>query len=193
MFLICSLGGCGKTHLNQGLMNRIRSQCAIALDMAASVIAAFLLEGGATFHSSCKLARDIATGQPCGVTPNNDRGRIFLATRFILIDVIYILHRDNLEALDKAQRDLTAYKVHLDLAHVLFGEKVVVLSQISFKSSQWSETTTKMLPCALSSFAVLSCKVSVPLPWRKACVFVRRTTRTRIPPSSDGLQTSSSR
>ena len=93
--------------------------------MAASGIAALLMEGGATFHSRCKPPRDMTTRQPCDITPNNDRGCIFLATRLILIDEISMLHRGNLEALDQALRDLMAYKVHRDLAQVPFGGKVV--------------------------------------------------------------------
>ena len=55
VFFIYSPGECGKTHLNQVLLNQVRSQGAIALAMAASGIAALLIEGGATFHSGEKV------------------------------------------------------------------------------------------------------------------------------------------
>jgi hypothetical protein len=54
LFFVYSPGGCGKTHLNTLLLNRVRSQGHIALAMASSRIAALLMDGGSTFHSRCK-------------------------------------------------------------------------------------------------------------------------------------------
>jgi len=64
------------------------------------------------------------------------------------------MHQGNLEALDKALRDLWPTKF-TDLANLLFGGIVVGFSG-----------DPGIVPTSL--------------PWRKTCVFVRRTTRARM-------------
>eukprot|EP00624_Nannochloropsis_granulata_P004179 evm.model.NODE_31053_length_64317_cov_55.547771.3 len=61
--------------------DQVRSQGAIALAMAASGIAALLMEGGATFHSRCKPPRDMASGQSCDRSGSNLSHSLLLIRR----------------------------------------------------------------------------------------------------------------
>ena len=127
-FFVYSPGGCGKTHLNTLLLNRVRSQGHIALAMASSGIAALLMAGGSTFHSRCKPPRQPYVNDlplPCAIPFGKPIGELFLRAYLLLIDEVSMLNRSNLECLDVALRDLMS-NVHPALKHVPFGGKVVV-------------------------------------------------------------------
>ena len=127
-FFVYSPGGCGKTHLNTLLLNRVRSQGHIALAMASSGIAALLMDGGSTFHSRCKPPKQpYVDGKvvPCAIPFGKPTGELFLRTHLILIDEVSMLNRSNVECLDVALRDLMS-NVHPALERVPFGGKVVV-------------------------------------------------------------------
>ena len=52
-------GGCAKTFLIETILSTIRSERKIAIDTASSGLAATLLTGGRTVHSTFKVPLDI--------------------------------------------------------------------------------------------------------------------------------------
>ena len=127
-FMVYSPGGCGKTHLNSLLLQHVRSQGHIALAMASSGIAALLMDGGATFHSRCKPPKQPKVDGnvvPCAIPFEKPIGKLFLQALLLLIDEVSMLHKDLLESLDYALRDLMR-NVHPALANVPFGGKVII-------------------------------------------------------------------
>jgi hypothetical protein len=108
-FFVYSPGGCGKTHLNTLLLNRVRSQGHIALAMASSGIAAFLMDGGSTFHSRCKPPKQpYVDGRPapCAIPFGKPIGELFMRAHLLLCDEVSMLNRCNIECLDVALRTL---------------------------------------------------------------------------------------
>ena len=59
MFFLDAPGGCGKTFLIETILSTIRSERKIAIDTASSGLAATLLTGGRTVHSTFKVSLDI--------------------------------------------------------------------------------------------------------------------------------------
>ena len=59
MFFLDAPGGCGKTFLIETILSTIRSERKIAIDTASSGLAATLLTGGRTVHSTFKVDLDI--------------------------------------------------------------------------------------------------------------------------------------
>ena len=59
MFFLDAPGGCGKTFLIETILSTIRSERKIAIDTASSGLAATLLTGGRTVHSTFKVPLDI--------------------------------------------------------------------------------------------------------------------------------------
>ena len=117
-------GGCGKSFLLNGVLAAVRSLepggC-VALAMATTGIAANLLLLGRTFHSRLK-----APLSPTEESVFNIRGQSTLAelirmAKLLMIDEATMLHRYQLEALDRTLRDV----LEDDRP---FGGKTVVLS-----------------------------------------------------------------
>ena len=59
MFFLDAPGGCGKTFLIETILSTIRSERKIAIDTTSSGLAATLLTGGRTVHSTFKVPLDI--------------------------------------------------------------------------------------------------------------------------------------
>ena len=59
LFFLDAPGGCGKTFLIENILSTIRSKQKIAIDTASSGLAAILLTGGRTVHSTFKVPLDI--------------------------------------------------------------------------------------------------------------------------------------
>ena len=68
VFFIDEPGGAGKTFLYNTLLATARSHCDIALAMASSGIAALLLQGGRTVHSSLKVPIRLNEISMCGIS-----------------------------------------------------------------------------------------------------------------------------
>ena len=59
MFFLDAPGGCGKTFYIETILSTIRSEREIVIDTTSSGLAAILLIGGRTVHSTFKVPLDI--------------------------------------------------------------------------------------------------------------------------------------
>ena len=117
-------GGCGKSWVQNAVLAEVRSMepgGGVALAMATTGIAANLLMLGRTFHSRLK-----APLSPTGESVFNIRGQSTLAelirmAKLLMIDEATMLHRYQLEALDRTLRDVMEDERP-------FGGKTIVLS-----------------------------------------------------------------
>ncbi|GBP05743.1 ATP-dependent DNA helicase PIF1 [Eumeta japonica] len=102
-------GGTGKTFLINLLLKKVRSTGKIALAVASSGIAATLLEGGRTAHSTFKLPLKIATDDNisvCSVSKQSNTGKLMRDCSLIVWDEATMSNKSSVEALDRTMRDL---------------------------------------------------------------------------------------
>ena len=122
---ISARGGCGKTFLLNGILDAVRSDepggC-IALAMATTGIAAQLLHLGRTFHSRMKAPLQPDDQSTLSINSQSPLAKMIRRARLLLIDEATMLHRFQLEALDRTLRDL------MGKTEVPFGGKIVILA-----------------------------------------------------------------
>ena len=71
-YFVDAPGGTGKTFVFNALLARVRKGGDIALAVAASGIAALLLEGGRTAHSRFKISLDLNAISTCNINVNRE-------------------------------------------------------------------------------------------------------------------------
>lgn len=100
--------GTGKTFLLEVLLAFVRSRGEVALAVASSGIAATLLPGGQTAHSTFKIpVRLVRTDKDvCSVRAQSRQAAVFRTVRLIVWDEISMTNRKDLEAVDRSLRDL---------------------------------------------------------------------------------------
>ncbi|UYV70960.1 hypothetical protein LAZ67_8001258 [Cordylochernes scorpioides] len=93
-------GGTGKTFLINLLLTKVRSTGDIALSTASSGIAATLLHGGRTAHSTFKLPLDLTSDEVpvCNLNADSAMGEVLRQCKFIVWDECTMAHRHALEA-----------------------------------------------------------------------------------------------
>jgi hypothetical protein len=123
LYFLDAPGGTGKTFVLNLLLARVRMQKCVSLAVASSGIAATLLAGGRTAHSSFKLPLDMATNEnpTCNITRSSGAGRLLQECRLIIWDECTMSHKRAYEALDRTLRDLRKN-------NTLMGGVVVVLA-----------------------------------------------------------------
>ena len=101
-------GGTGKTYLLNLLLAKVRASGQIALAVASSGIAATLLQGGKTAHSTFKLPLDLSKEDhpSCNIERGTVKARLLQRTKLIVWDECTMTHRRALEALDRTLRDI---------------------------------------------------------------------------------------
>ena len=116
-------GGTGKTFTLNLILAKVRSQGRIALATASSGIAATLLEGGRTCHSTFKLPLNFQANEApvCGIAKRSHQADLIRETRLIVIDECSMLHKRAFEAIDRSLRDLRNQ-------NVLFGGVTVLIA-----------------------------------------------------------------
>ena len=102
-------GGTGKTFLINLILAKIRSEGKIALATASSGIAATLLKGGRTLHSTFKIPLDLnAMDIPvCSIKRGTALCKVIQEAKAIIVDEAPMTNRRAFEALDRTLRDLT--------------------------------------------------------------------------------------
>jgi len=102
-------GGTGKTFLINLILARIRSEGKIALATASSGIAATLLTGGRTLHSTFKIPLDLnAMDIPvCSIKRGTALCKVIQEAKVIVVDEAPMTDKRAFEALDRTLRDLT--------------------------------------------------------------------------------------
>ncbi|CAM4795146.1 unnamed protein product [Rotaria magnacalcarata] len=101
-------GGTGKTFVINLLLAKIRHQSKIAIAVASSGIAATLLHGGRTAHSTLKLPLKFLENQThlCSITKGTGEAKVLQECEFIVWDECIMAHRYALEALNYTLQDL---------------------------------------------------------------------------------------
>ena len=122
---ISARGGCGKTFLLNAILDSVRSSepggC-IALAMATTGIAAELLHLGRTYHSRLKAPFDPDENSTLNITAQSSLAKLVRRAKLLLIDESTMLHRYQLEAIDRTLRDL------MNAPDSPFGGKIIILA-----------------------------------------------------------------
>ena len=124
LMFISACGGCGKTFLLNALLKAVRivDNGSVAIAMASTGIAAQLLHLGRTFHSRLKAPLHPHEKSTLSITAQSSLSRLLQRARLLLVDEATMLHRFQLEALDRTLRDL------LNKPEVPFGGKIIILA-----------------------------------------------------------------
>ena len=122
---ISARGGCGKTYILNGILDAVRASepngC-IALAMATTGIAAQLLHLGRTYHSRMKAPLHPTENSTLNIKKQSQLSKLVQRAKLLLIDEATMLHRFQLEALDRTLRDL------MDKPNSPFGGKIIILA-----------------------------------------------------------------
>ena len=102
-------GGCGKTYVMNAVLAAVRSLepggC-VALAMATTGIAANLLTLGRTFHSHLKAPLSPTEESVFSIKGQSILADLIRMSKLLMIDEATMLHRYQLEALDRTLRDV---------------------------------------------------------------------------------------
>ncbi|XP_041785861.1 uncharacterized protein LOC121601111, partial [Anopheles merus] len=121
LFFLDGPGGTGKSYLLEKILAYTRRQGKIALATATSGIAALLLSGGKTVHSTFKLPLDLDHCSTCSIPMQSKLAELMRETKIIVWDEAPMASRYALEAIDRTLQDITGVQQP-------FGGKVVLLS-----------------------------------------------------------------
>ena len=112
MFFIDAPGGTGKTFVINLLLAKIRQEKWIARAVASSGIAATLLDGGRTAHSSFKLPLNLAQNESptCNIAKSSPLADLLKECCLIVWDECTMSHKGAFQALDKTLQDIKGNK-----------------------------------------------------------------------------------
>lgn len=120
LFFLNGPGGTGKTFLYSTVCHRLRADGFIVLCVASSGIAAQLLPGGRTAHSTFKIPIDGLTNESvCSIPKQGLLANLLRRVNLIIWDEITMQDRHAFEAVNRTLRDI------LDIAHPFGGITVV--------------------------------------------------------------------
>ena len=105
-FFIVGVAGAGKTFLYNTLCHAICSQSLVMLCIAYSGIAAQLLLGGKTAHSTFKILFDIMDNSICSILKNSLLAKLLKTASLLIWDECSAQHRFAFEAVDHTLCDL---------------------------------------------------------------------------------------
>ena len=102
IFFLDAPGGTGKTFVTTLLLAKVRQQRLIVIEVASSEIAAALLPGGHTAHSSFKLPLNLATkDRPmCNISKGTGTSQVLQNCQLIIWDECTMSHKAAFEAVD---------------------------------------------------------------------------------------------
>lgn len=123
LFFVDAPGGTGKTFVLNLLLARLRKDRNIALAVASSGIAATLLTGGRTAHSTFKLPLNLANEETptCNISKTSNRGALLQQCKLIVWDEYTMSHKRAIEALNRSLQDIRGNQA-------LMGGVVVLLA-----------------------------------------------------------------
>uniref|UniRef100_A0A0L8G197 ATP-dependent DNA helicase n=1 Tax=Octopus bimaculoides TaxID=37653 RepID=A0A0L8G197_OCTBM len=107
MWLVNSPGGTGKTFVVKLLLAKVQEN-KIALATVTSGIAATLLPGGLTAHSTFNLPLDLSNKEDpvCNISKNSGMGELIQRCHLIVWDECTMAHKITFEAVDRTLRDI---------------------------------------------------------------------------------------
>ena len=106
LLFIQSAGGCGKTFVCNTIAAAVRAQGKIALCVASSGIAALLLEGGRTAHSTFRIPICLDEASTCSIRRGSETHQVLEQTAVIIWDEVPMQHKHAVDAVDRTLRDL---------------------------------------------------------------------------------------
>ncbi|XP_017470169.1 PREDICTED: ATP-dependent DNA helicase pif1-like [Rhagoletis zephyria] len=108
IFFLDAPGGTGKTFVLNLLLARLRKYRNIALAVASSGIAATLLTGGQTAHSTFKLPLNLVSEETptCNISKTSNRGALLQQCKLIVWDECTMSHKHAVEALNRSLQDI---------------------------------------------------------------------------------------
>src|ERR1700710_936020 len=86
IFFLDGPGGTGKTFVENVLLNIIRAEGNIAIAVASSGIAATLLNGGRTAHSTLKIPISINKDSYCNIPKNSQLAKQIQQAKILIWD-----------------------------------------------------------------------------------------------------------
>ena len=123
LFFLDAPGGCGKTFTLNALIDAVQGQGNVVLPVATSGIAAQLLTGGTTAHSTFKFPLHIDPhSNTSTISVQEIRAKLIRHSKLIIWDEAPMAHKHLLQLLDTTLRDI------MSTPDTPFGGKVVVLS-----------------------------------------------------------------
>lgn len=122
-FFLDAPGGTGKTFLTNLLLAEVRSTKKIAIAVASSGIAATLLQGGKTAHSTFKLPFDMHYNDSpvCNVSKQSGTGRLLQNCALIVWDECTMSNKAAVEALNRSLQDLRSNNLFMGGVTVVFS------------------------------------------------------------------------
>jgi hypothetical protein len=106
LFFLNGPGGTGKTHVYNTLCYALRAEGIIVLCVASSGIAALLLLGGRTSHSTFKIPIALWEGRLCSIKKGTMLAELLKKVRLIIWDEVPMQDRRAQEAVDKTMQDI---------------------------------------------------------------------------------------
>lgn len=103
------------------LLAKIRSENKIALAVASSGIAATLLTGGRTVHSSFKVPTNLANSTSCSISKQSGLAKLIKKCELIIWDECSMSNKIIFEAIDTTLRDIRDDNALMGGITVLFG------------------------------------------------------------------------
>ena len=113
--------GTGKSFVINTILKKIRSGGKIALATASSRIAATLLQGGRTLHSTFKIPLDThLKEQPtCSIKRGTALAKVIKDAAAIIVDEAPMTHKSAYEAVDRTLQDITGVQQPMGGIHTL--------------------------------------------------------------------------
>lgn len=105
-FFVVGAAGAGKTFLYNTVCHALRARGLSVLGLAYSGIAALLLPGGRTAHSTFKIPFELLEDSTCAIPKSSALARFLTTVDLIIWDECSAQHRHAFEAVDRALRDV---------------------------------------------------------------------------------------
>ncbi|POM72707.1 LOW QUALITY PROTEIN: Helitron helicase-like protein, partial [Phytophthora palmivora] len=122
LFFVDGPGGTGKSFLLEQILAHVRLQRKVAIAVASSGIAATLLTGGHTAHSTFRIPLKLSEFSTCSLSWQSQKAELIRKASLIIWDEAPIMHRACSEAVDRSFRDIMKNELEP------FGGKVMVFS-----------------------------------------------------------------
>ena len=126
-------GGCGKTFLIETILASQRAKGSIAIATASTGLAATLLPGGRTVHSTFKVPLNIINAETpsCSIKKGTALSRVLQDASVLIVDEATLLHRKVIEAIDTTLKDIrSSSEVMGGLLTLLCGDFLQILPVI---------------------------------------------------------------
>ncbi|KAG0574270.1 hypothetical protein KC19_VG249600 [Ceratodon purpureus] len=121
VFFVNGPAGTGKTFLYNIVIANVRSRGKIVLCVASSRIAALLLRGSRTAHSTFKIPFEVDEFSMCTINKNSEYADVFREASLIIWDEVPMQHRHCAEAVDRSLRDIRDSNSPFGGVTVVFG------------------------------------------------------------------------